>query len=201
MVDPTIFQLVYQGDPPPWDIDRPQRVFVDVAERISGTLLDAGCGTGENALFFASRGLEVTGFDFLSLPIEQASRKAASRGLHATFLVKDALTLSEWNERFDVVLDSGLFHVFSDEDRARYVEGLATVLKPGGRLFLLCFSDAQPGLEGPRRVSKWELERAFAHGWAIESIENATFEVRPELRERFGMGDPKAWFAVVRRTR
>jgi cyclopropane fatty-acyl-phospholipid synthase-like methyltransferase len=73
--------------------------------------------------------------------IQRAQRKAAERGVPATFLVKDALTLKDWTERFDNVIDSGLFHVFSDEDRLRYVEGLATVLKPGGRLFLMCFSD------------------------------------------------------------
>ena len=72
---------------------------------------------------------------------------------------------------FDNVIDSGLFHVFIDEDRRRYVEGLATVLKPGGRLFLLCFSDEEPGTQGPRRVSKKELHAAFAEGWSIESIE------------------------------
>src|SRR5205085_5666996 len=49
--------------------------------------------------------------------------------LQATFLVKDAMTLKDWTERFDNVVDSGLFHVFSDDDRRRYVEGLATVLK------------------------------------------------------------------------
>jgi cyclopropane fatty-acyl-phospholipid synthase-like methyltransferase len=71
-----------------------------------------------------------------------------------TFLVEDALTLKDWTERFKNVIASGLFHVFSDEDRSLYVEGLATVLKPGGRLFLLCFSDEEPGEEGPRRASK-----------------------------------------------
>jgi hypothetical protein len=46
---------------------------------------------------------------------------------------------------------SGLFHVFGDDDRRRYIEGLASVLKPGGRLFMLCFSDAEPGeSEGDR---------------------------------------------------
>jgi hypothetical protein len=46
------------------------------------------------------------------------------------------------------------FHVFSDEDWRRYVEGLASVLRAGGRLFLLCFSDEEPGTQGPRRVSQ-----------------------------------------------
>ena len=101
---------------------------------------------------------------------------------------------------FDNVIDSGLFHVFNDEDRRRYVEGLATVLKPGGRLFLLCFSDEEPGTQGPRRVSKKELHDAFAEGWSIESIEPSRYEVRPDLKDlTFSEGGPKAWFVVVRR--
>src|SRR5207248_3430703 len=125
---------------------------------------------------------------------------AAERGLTATFLVMDALTLKNWSERFDSVIDSGLFHVFSDDDRRRYVEGLATVVKPGGRLFLLCFSDDEPGDQGPRRVSRKEIEAAFVQGWKVEAIEPTKFEVRPDLKEiMFGEGGPKAWFVVLRR--
>jgi cyclopropane fatty-acyl-phospholipid synthase-like methyltransferase len=117
-----------------------------------------------------------------------------------TFLVKDALTLPDWSERFDNVIDSGLFHVFSDEDRRRYVDGLATVLKPGGRLFLGCFSDQEPGTQGPRRVSKGELHAAFAAGWSIESIEATRAEVCPQVKNLgFSEGGPKAWFVVMRR--
>ena len=97
-----------------------------MADQITGSILDAGCGTGENALFFASRGHKVTGIDFLEEPIKRAKRKAAERGLSATFLVMDALALKDLPEVFDNVIDSGLFHVFSDDDRRRYVEGLAT---------------------------------------------------------------------------
>jgi cyclopropane fatty-acyl-phospholipid synthase-like methyltransferase len=148
----------------------------------------------------ARRGHKVTGIDFLEEPIQRAQRKAAERGLSATFLVMDALALQDLPEVFDSVIDSGLFHVFSDEDRQRYVEGLATVLKPGGRLFLLCFSDEEPGTQGPRRVSKKDLHDAFAQGWVIESIEPSRYEVRPDLKDlTFSEGGPKAWFAVIRR--
>jgi cyclopropane fatty-acyl-phospholipid synthase-like methyltransferase len=120
--------------------------------------------------------------------------------VQVTFLVKDALTLKDWTERFDSVIDSGLFHVFKDDDRRRYVEGLATVLKPGGRLFLMCFSDEEPGSKGPRRVSKKELHDAFIQGWNIESIHPSRVEVRPDFKEfSFSEGGPKAWFGVVRR--
>jgi SAM-dependent methyltransferase len=197
--DRSTFESAYAGQAP-WDIGTPTKVLVDVADRITGAVLDAGCGTGENALFFAGRGCTVTGIDFIEEAIDRARRKAAKRGLPVTFLVKDTLTLKDWPERFDNVIDSGLFHVFSDEDRRRYVEGLATVLKPGGRLFLGCFSDEEPGTQGPRRVSKKELYDAFAEGWSIESIEPFRYEVRPDLKDMsFSAGGPKAWFAVVRR--
>jgi hypothetical protein len=75
---------------------------------------------------------------------------------------------------------------------------LATVLRPGGRLFLLCFSDEEPGTQGPRRVSRPEIQEAFADGWNIETIEPIRFEVRSDLKDlRFSPGGPKAWFVVV----
>lgn len=198
-VPKTTFASAYAGQAP-WDIDHAQPAFVAAAERITGSVLDSGCGTGENALYFAALGREVTGIDFLDEPIARAQRKAAQRKLSATFLVRDALTLKDFPGRFDAVLDSGLFHVFSDDDRRRYVEGLATVLKPGGRLFLLCFSTDEPGTHGPRRVARQELSDAFAAGWVVESITPARFDVVPNLKDiSFSPGGPKAWFAVVRR--
>lgn len=197
--DRTSFQSLYAGQPR-WEIGRPQKALLDVADQITGSVLDSGCGTGENALFFASRGQKVTGIDFLAEPIAIAKRKAAERGLTATFLIMDALALKALPEIFDSVIDSGLFHVFSDNDRRRYVEGLASALKPGGRLFLLCFSDAEAGDQGPRRVTRNEIEEVFAEGWMLEKIEPSRFEVRPEPNDiSFSEGGPKAWLVVARR--
>lgn len=194
----THFEAAYAGQAP-WDIGKPQRAFIDLTDEITGSILDAGCGTGENALFFASRGHKVTGIDFLEEPIKRAKQKATERDVQATFLVMDALHLKDLPEVFDSAIDSGLFHVFSDEDRRRYVEGLASVLKPGGKLFLLCFSDEEPGAQGPRRISRREIEEAFAEGWKIESIEPCQLEVRPDLKEvGFSVGGPKAWFLIAR---
>ena len=194
------FRSSYAGSPP-WDIGKPQPAFQSAADKVVGSVLDAGCGTGEHALFFAARGHAVTGFDFLEEPIAAARRKAAERSLIVKFLVKDALKLHEWTERFDNVLDSGLFHVFSDADRIRYVRGLETVLNPGGRLLLLCFSDATPGTEGPRRVSQSELRHAFADGWEIESLVPVRLEIRPEYKQQgaFSGEDPRGWFLIARR--
>jgi cyclopropane fatty-acyl-phospholipid synthase-like methyltransferase len=197
--DRSTFESMY-AEGAPWDVGKPQQAFIDVADKIHGSVLDAGCGTGDMALFLAGRGNNVTGIDYLDEPIRRAKLKAAEQKLSVTFLVKDATAFKDWNERFDNVFDSGLFHVFSDDDRKKYVAGLATVLKPGGRLYLMCFSNEEPGTDGPRRVSKQELREAFADGWEIESIEPSRFETRPDLKDfTFSPGGPKTWFATIRR--
>ncbi|MBI2480282.1 MAG: class I SAM-dependent methyltransferase, partial [Planctomycetia bacterium] len=146
-------------------------------------------------------GHQVTGIDFLEHPIAEAKRKAQERGLSATFLVMDARHLEDIPEVFDSVIDCGLFHVFSDEDRARYVDGLASVVKPGGKMFMMCFSDEEPPGDGPRRVSQDEIHVAFAKDWHVESIEEARFEARPDLEDiQFSEGGPFAWFCVICRS-
>jgi cyclopropane fatty-acyl-phospholipid synthase-like methyltransferase len=198
-VDRATFENLY-GGPAPWDIGKPQGCFTATAHRIISPVLDAGCGTGENALFLAAQGHQVTGIDFVEEAIRRARRKAAERGLVTEFLIKDATALGDWGKRFASVIDCGLFHVFSDDDRQRYVHGLAQVTEPGGRLFLMCFSDEEPGTEGPRRVSLDELCAAFATGWEVESIQRARCEIHPEFTEvSFSEGGPKTWFAVIRR--
>jgi cyclopropane fatty-acyl-phospholipid synthase-like methyltransferase len=200
MTTPPGWDTVYAPDaaPPPWDIGRPQRAFVRLADRglLSGRLLDAGCGTGEHALLAAARGAVAMGVDISPRAVERARDKAAERGLPARFEVADVLSLERLGMTFDTVIDSGVFHVFDDEDRARYVTSLASVLRAGGHCYLMCFSDRQPGDYGPRRVRQDELRAAFGDGWAVTSIEADTFEVNP------GMPAPAAlaWLAAIRRT-
>ncbi len=93
------FESAYKGTPP-WDIGRPQKEFIDLVRRgeLSGSVLDIGCGTGENALFFAGEGYEVWGIDSAPLAIQKAREKAAGRGLAAHFLVMDALDLPSSTE-------------------------------------------------------------------------------------------------------
>jgi SAM-dependent methyltransferase len=193
------FENAYAGQAP-WDISGPQPSLTEVADDVNGSILDAGCGTGENSLYFAARGRKVTGIDYLEEPIRRATQKAAERGLSARFLVMDALALADLPEVFDSVIDCGLFHCLDDDARRRYVAGLATVLKPGGRLWLLCFSPEEPGSQGPRRISQQELHAAFADGFAIESIEPTQFSVRTDIKDlNFSPGGPKAWLAVIAR--
>ena len=184
---------MYQSAPP-WDIGRPQNEFLQLAEKgaIRGRVLDVGCGTGEHTLMAAARGLEAVGVDTTATAIAIAERKARERGITARFLVYDALHLPVLGEQFDTALDCGLFHVFSDEDRRAFVDSLSAVVRPGGRYFMLCFSERQPGDFGPRRVTQAEIRSSFARGWRVDSIE-------PAKLENNGGVDVLAWQACLTR--
>jgi len=192
----NFFNEAYRGVPP-WDIGRPQPVFAKLAvsEDMGDEIIDVGCGTGEHAMLFASRGYKVLGVDSAPLAIEKARAKASQRGSKAEFVVADALHLAELHRKFDVAIDSGLFHVFSDRDRLAYVESLRAVIRPQGRCYILCFSDKEPvGWGGPRRVFKREILTSFSDGWHVDYVRPAKFE--SNFNERGG----KAWFSKVTRT-
>jgi SAM-dependent methyltransferase len=189
------FDASYAGAPP-WDIGRPQPAFLRLAEAggLTGRVLDAGCGTGEHALLAAGLGLDATGLDVAPTAIRLAEGKARERGLRTRFLVWDALDLPALGEQFDTVLDCGLFHVFDDADRARYVEGLRAAVARGGRYHMLCFSDREPGNWGPRRIRREEITASFGSGWRVEAVEEATLDVTisPE--------GARGWLARIART-
>lgn len=189
------FDATYLAGRAPWDIGRPQEVFRDLAERgrLVGRVLDVGCGTGEHALMAAALGLDVTGVDTADTAVTIARRKAEERGLGVRFLTRDALELSALGETFDTVVDCGLFHVFEDHERPRFVDALRASTPAGAWYYMLCFSDREPGDWGPRRIQQAEIRAGFSDGWHVESIEPARLEITIEP------GSVQAWFASIQR--
>lgn len=195
------FESAYQGQAP-WDIPGPQPAIVGLEEAgaIRGAVLDAGCGTGENALYLAARGHEVWGIDYIPVAVERAVAKARERGLDVHFREANALELGSLGRQFVTLIDCGLFHTFVDEDRPAYVAALAQVMRPGGRVHILCFSDQEPPGEGPRRVTQQEIRDAFRDGWHVESIRASSFTTADYPgAPRFSPGGPKAWLATLTR--
>ncbi len=179
---------------PPWDIGRAQHEFVRLEKegKINSPVLDVGCGTGENVLFLAKLGYEVTGIDSAKIALRKARMKAAQRGLSAEFMLYDALKLLALARKFATVIDSGLFHVFSDEERPVFTSNLAAIILPGGIYHMLCFSELEPGSWGPRRVSQDEIRFAFSKGWEIEYLSAAQFETN------FDNDCCRAWLSSIR---
>ena len=188
----------YDDGPAPWDIGRPQPAIVRLASEggFAGAVLDAGCGTGDNALHVASLGLPVLGVDVAETALAMARAKAADRGLAVEFAAADAFQLERLGRRFDTVLDCGLFHTFDGDERPGYVASLASVTAHGATLYLLCFSDDGPD-PGPHPVSREELTAAFnpGSGWQVAAIEPDRVHTRYH-----GDGGAPAWFATIKRS-
>jgi SAM-dependent methyltransferase len=186
----------YRDGPAPWDIGRPQPAVVRLAAEggFAGAVLDAGCGTGENALHLASRGLSVLGVDVAETALAIARAKAEERGIEVEFAPADAFQLERSGRTFETVLDCGLFHTFNGDERPGYVVSLASVTEGGGTLYVLCFSDegADPG---PHPVSQEELRAAFnpSSGWDVAAIEP------DRIQTRFHDDGVSAWLATITR--
>jgi SAM-dependent methyltransferase len=182
----------YHDGPAPWDIGRPQPAIVRLASKggFAGAVLDAGCGTGENALHIASLGLSVLGVDVAEI----ARAKARDRGIEVEFAAADAFHLERLGRRFATVLDCGLFHTFDGEERPRYVASLASVTEGDGTVYVQCFSDEGPDT-GPHPISQEVLRAAFnpRDGWNIAVIE------RDRVQTRFHENGAPAWFATIKR--
>ncbi|OLD54918.1 hypothetical protein AUI46_06785 [archaeon 13_1_40CM_2_52_13] len=167
---------------PPWDIGRPQPAFVELVqagEITRNTVLDVGCGTGENALYLVQNGFSVVGVDLSTRAISAAKAKAQERKLRVDFRLANALSLQFEGGRFDNAIDSGLFHTFIDDDRISFAREIARVLTTNGGYFMLCFSDKEPtNWGGPRRITKEEIEITFSPHFNINYIRDAYFATR-----------------------
>ena len=186
----------YHDGSPPWDIGQPQTAIVRVASEggFSGSVLDAGCGTGENALHVASLGFPVLGVDVAETALAIAREKATDRGIEVEFAMADALHLERLGRSFETVLDCGLFHTFDVDERPGYVASLASVTEHEGTLYVLCFSDDGPDT-GPHPIRHEELRAAFnpSSGWNIAAIEPDRIQTRYQDK-----GAP-AWLATIKR--
>jgi SAM-dependent methyltransferase len=185
----------YHHGPAPWDVGHPQPAIVRLAARaaLAGPVLDAGCGTGENALHIASLGLPVLGFDVAETALAIARKNAEDKGIDVEFVVADGLDLGDLGRTFATLLDCGLLHTFDGDERLRYAASLASVTQPDGTLYVLCFSDDGPDT-GPHPISQDQLRAAFnpGTGWTIATIEPDRVQTRFH-----GEDGAPAWLATI----
>lgn len=158
----------------------------------SGSALDVGTGPGTQAIRLAQRGFDVTATDLSDAAIRLASARAETQGISITWQ-QDNILSSRLTGPFDLIFDRGCFHVFPSERRQGYISTVAGLLKPGGFFFLKCFSQLQPGTQGPNRFTPAQIQSIFGGELQVRSVSETIYQ---------GTLDPlpRALFCVMQRT-
>jgi SAM-dependent methyltransferase len=181
--DPAAFFEAVYREPAPWDIGGPQPAMAALLAEYppQGPALDVGCGSGDLAIHLAQSGVEALGIDFVGEAIAQANSKKAALpadiAARLEFRVGDALQPSRLGRSFAAVVDSGFYHLFEAGQCARFVDELASVLRPGGRCYLHEFAVEFPVANVPRQVTEAELRQHFTpeKGWRVLTIRVGEF--------------------------
>ncbi|AGB26189.1 methylase involved in ubiquinone/menaquinone biosynthesis [Mycobacterium sp. JS623] len=175
---------VYRGEgqfqgPPPWNIGEPQPELAALHRdgKLRSDVLDAGCGHAELSLALAADGYTVVGVDLSPTAIAAATKAAQERGLNnVSFVEADITSLTGYDDRFNTVLDSTLFHSLPVEGRDGYLHSVQRAAAPGASYYILVFAKGAFPAEmepKPNEVDEGELREAVSRYWEIDEIRPA----------------------------
>ncbi|HET7034462.1 MAG TPA: methyltransferase domain-containing protein [Thermomicrobiaceae bacterium] len=153
--------------------------------------LDLGCGTGEDALWLAGRGVQVTALDASAGMLAVAREKAQS----AALMDRISFAQADLNELPAAHLPEGGFDgAYADfgplncvADRPALGAELARLIRPGGRLVAVVMGPLCP----------WEVAWYIAHGHP----RTAARRLRRRVRSRVGGGEITVDYPSPRRLR
>ncbi len=177
----TRFEERYASGNTPWDTGRPDSNLKKIIEeyKITGKrALDIGCGTGDNAIFLAQSGFQVTGTEIVDLARQKACSKASKAGINCEFLLKNIIENPLDEEPFDFVFDRGCFHASdSGELREKFVKAVAAHLKAEGYwLSLIGNADEKREGNGPPRRTATEIVTAVEPLFEIIMLKAGHFD-------------------------
>ena len=196
MNEETRFNLRYEEGNLPWDIARPDNNLINAVNKIPIApckVLDVGCGTGDNAIWLAKNGFNVTGTDTSEVAIRYASEKAVGNGVNCHFIKSDFLKDVLGPNSFGFVFDRGCFHSFdSDVERRRYAQNVANVIEEGGLwLSLIGSADDPPRDFGPPQRTAENIIKAVEPDFEILSLVSGNFDSNDPEHSR-------AWVCLMR---
>jgi SAM-dependent methyltransferase len=194
-------QRYAEGDIP-WNTNRPSTELTRVLAETDlprGRALEIGCGTGDDAIFLAQQGFEVTAFDLSPLAIQQAKEKAAKAEVFVEFLVADIRDLPDLGEPFPFVFDRGVYHVVRQERLDAFLSMLDRYAQAHGHYLMLAgnSNEANPPKGGPPRVAAEEICRELDPLMRLIQLRETRFDSSIVIDgERIC---PLAWSALFRR--
>src|SRR5262245_39884413 len=149
------------------------------------SVLEMGCGAGNNIWFLATEGFKAFGLDISPTAIEHAKQRMAALNLEAELIVGDINRLP-WSENtFDIVIDRGALTQLEHERVAQGIEEARRVLKPRG----VMMSFTLYGMNYPERLFGEEVSyHTFDHfrdGY-FRTVGLTSFFTRDDLKDLFG---------------
>ncbi len=115
---------------------RPNRFLVaEVADLSPGRALDLACGEGQNAIWLATLGWQVTGVDYSDVAIEKARARAERDGLTVDFVCADLLEYEPEPASFDLALL--LYFHLPPHELGIVLSRAQTALADGGTMVVL----------------------------------------------------------------
>jgi SAM-dependent methyltransferase len=191
------YKARYESGHTPWDLGRPDFNLIETVTSLplpACQALDIGCGTGDNSIWLAQHGFEVTATDVSDLALEKAREKAAQANVDCHFLLVDFLKSKIEGGPFGFLFDRGCFHSFSSEnDRSRFAQNAATHLENQG-LWLSILGNADENRQGPGPPQRTARDIVLA----VEPC----FEILSLISSHFGSNHPnppRAWRCLMRK--
>lgn len=179
----------------PWVTGQPQPAVVALAAEaeLLAPVLDVGCGAGENAVYLAGLGLEVTAIDVVPAAVELARHKADAACVGLRAFSGDVLAMArQSSESFGTILDSCCFHAMDRSDAFEYARSIHRLLRPGGALHVIAISDVETAISGPVGWSARALQNAFSWPLQMRSVKPCLYLTTTAPAGR------KAWLASFR---
>lgn len=172
--------------PPPWNIGEPQpELAALVADgKVRSDVLDAGCGVAELSLALAADGYTVVGIDLTPTAVAAADKAAQERKLStASFVQADIASFTGYDDRFNTVIDSTLFHSLPVEARDDYLRSVHRAAAPGAAFYVLVFAKGAFPADietKPNEVDDDELRTAVGKHFEIDEIRPAYIHAHPQ---------------------